>query len=300
MLANRFKLLYLPENLSTIKEFRFSRSKVFFMAGIFTVFFISLVLSLTVLALKLFPDYQYRVLSQENRLLLEDIYSAQKEIGVLQAEISELTKTDEHLRLITDLPLIDEATRKAGIGGSLPARGIDPAQDLRIYLDQLERQVEIQKESYPEILRKIEKNLDVATHTPAICPVEKIRLTSGYGWRKDPFTGVRKPHHGVDFGAPRGTTVYATADGVVTMVKRIDTFGKIIRIDHGYGYETVYGHLQSFNVRLRQKVKRGDLIGTVGNTGRSTAPHLHYEVRVNKEPVNPMDYLFDESLAKIR
>ena len=90
----------------------------------------------------------------------------------------------------------------------------------------------------------------------------------------------------------------ATADGVVVDAKRIPNFGKTIVIDHGFGYETVYGHLQTFKVRPGSKVKRGQIIGTVGNTGRSTAPHLHYEVRVNKEQVDPLDYMFEESLAK--
>jgi murein DD-endopeptidase MepM/ murein hydrolase activator NlpD len=136
-------------------------------------------------------------------------------------------------------------------------------------------------------------------HTPAIAPLKNIRMTSKYGWRKDPFTHFLVPHRGIDFAESRGAKVFATADGVVTLAKTVPTFGRVIIIDHGYGYETVYGHLQSLYVYSGQQVKRGQIIGVVGNSGRSTAPHLHYEVRVDGNQVNPLDYVFDENLSTI-
>ena len=129
---------------------------------------------------------------------------------------------------------------------------------------------------------------------------EKIRITSRFGYRKDPFSGYKRPHKGLDFGAMRGTPIMATADGRVTMSKRVPTFGKVVIINHGFGFETVYGHMQSFNVKVGDKVKRRDVIGLVGNTGRSKGPHLHYEVRVNSKQVDPLDYVFDESVASIK
>jgi len=300
MVAKRFRLIYMPENLSSVSEFRFNRSKVAWIAGIAALTFIISLIGFAALALKFIPDHQLQALAMENQKLIQEINSAQFRIEVMRREISTLASSDEELRLAADLPLIDQDIRMAGMGGSLPAEGIDPLLDLQINLEQLERQVEIQKESYPEILNKIEENLVVSQHTPAICPVKEIRITSGYGYRRDPFTHERKPHHGIDFGAPRGTPVYAPADGKVVMVKRQYTFGKVIKIDHGYGFETVYGHLNSYNVKVGQTVKRGDLIGAVGNTGRSTGPHLHYEVRVDKKTVNPMDYLFDISMTSIK
>ena len=199
---------------------------------------------------------------------------------------------------MVDLPLIDEETRLAGIGGNLPAEGVDPALDLHSLIDQLERQLEIQKQSYPEILEKFKDNEDLICHTPSICPLNNPRSTSRFGYRKDPFTRQIRFHHGLDFGAPRGTPIRATADGVVVLAKRMALMGKVVVIDHGYGYETVYGHMQSFRVSKGSSVKRGDIIGTVGNTGRSTAPHLHYEVRTNKKQVDPLDYMYEDNFAR--
>ena len=131
---------------------------------------------------------------------------------------------------------------------------------------------------------------------PAIQPVRNENLTrmaSGYGYRTDPFTKVRKFHFGMDFTAPRGTPVYATGNGIV---KRADNsssgYGKHIRIDHGYGYVSLYAHLYKYNVRVNQRVKRGDIIGYVGSTGRSEAPHLHYEVFKDDERINPINFYY--------
>ena len=131
---------------------------------------------------------------------------------------------------------------------------------------------------------------------PAIQPVNNDQLTrmaSGYGYRTDPFTKVRKFHFGMDFTAPRGTPVYATGDGVV---KRADAgasgYGKHIRIDHGYGYVSLYAHLYKYNVKKNQKVKRGDLIGFVGSSGRSEAPHLHYEIFKDGVRINPINFYY--------
>ena len=133
---------------------------------------------------------------------------------------------------------------------------------------------------------------------PAIQPVSKqdlTRMASGFGWRLDPFTKARKRHKGMDFTSPKGTPVYATGNGKVIRADAGSSgFGKHIRIDHGFGYVTLYGHLSKYNVKKGQKVKRGDLIGYVGSTGRSQAPHLHYEVRYNKEQVNPINFYYGD------
>ncbi|MBC8203960.1 M23 family metallopeptidase [bacterium] len=300
MSIGRFKILYLPGNSSSVREFRFSRNKIFLLFGGFAILLLFLVVSLTFVSRILISDYQMAMLQRENVMLNESIVHAEEKMLTLQNQIDKLITSDEKLRLLADIPLIDEETREAGIGGSLPSPGIDIGSDLAEYLNKLERQVELQKVSFAEIHSKINRNLDIAKCTPAICPVTNPRLTSGYGWREDPFSGVLAPHRGLDFGAERGTPVFATADGKVVMTKRVNTFGKVILIDHGYGYETLYGHLQSYNVKSGQTVKRGDIIGTVGNTGRSTAPHLHYEVRVNHEQVNPADFMFEEILLTFK
>ena len=118
-------------------------------------------------------------------------------------------------------------------------------------------------------------------------------MASGFGWRSDPFTKARKRHYGMDFTAPQGTAVFASGDGVVVRADQgASGYGKHIRIDHGFGYTSLYAHLSKYNVRKRQKVKRGDLIGFVGNTGRSKAAHLHYEIIKNGQKINPINFYY--------
>lgn len=296
MFTRRFKIIYLPEGSSHKREFKFNRLKVSLFIIAFCIIVGVIVTGSSGFIMTIFPDFEMQALTRENRMLIQQIQTAQSKIIRLQNQIDQLAKSDEELRLMADLPLIDPAARLAGVGGSLTSPGIDPSQDLKILLEKLEKQVDLQQKSYPEILRKMENNLDRAKHTPAISPVDKIRITSRFGIRKDPFTGVRRPHKGLDFGAVRGAPVKATADGIVTMVKRVPTFGKVIMVDHGFGYETIYGHLNSFAVRPGQRVTRGDVIGAVGNTGRSTSPHLHYEVWQNRRQVDPIDFIFDDSI----
>ena len=124
-------------------------------------------------------------------------------------------------------------------------------------------------------------------------------MASGYGMRSDPFTKVRKMHWGMDFTAPRGTPVYASGDGVVARADSNSSgYGKHIRIDHGYGYTSLYAHLYKYNVRKNQKVKRGDLIGFVGSTGRSEAPHLHYEIFKDGNRINPINFYYGSLTAE--
>ena len=137
---------------------------------------------------------------------------------------------------------------------------------------------------------------------PAIQPIrneELSRMASGYGWRSDPFTKARKMHWGMDFTAPKGIPVYATGDGKVTRADNNSSgYGKHIRVEHGYGYMSLYGHLSKYNVRVGQKIERGDLVGFVGSTGRSEAPHLHYEVWKEGERINPINFYYGSLTAE--
>jgi len=165
-------------------------------------------------------------------------------------------------------------------------------------LDKLSKQLYVQSKSYDQIINKAEKHEEMIASIPAIQPISNKDLTrtaSGYGWRIHPIYKIKKFHDGMDFTAPTGTKVYATGEGVVETVKSsYRGYGKRVVIDHGFGYKTRYAHLNSFNVRQGQKVSRGDVVGYVGNSGLSTAPHLHYEVLKNNETVNPVHYYFNE------
>ena len=197
---------------------------------------------------------------------------------------------------------IPEEQRRAGFGGVNRYKDLEgyDNSDLVINtakrLDILTKQTVVQSRSLDEIERLAANKAALIEAIPTIQPVKNkdlTRIASGFGYRSDPFTKARKMHFGMDFTAKRGTPVYATGNGVV---KRADSrssgFGKHIRIDHGFGYISLYAHLSKYNVRRGQKVKRGDIIGYVGNTGRSAGPHLHYEIIKDNKKINPLNFYY--------
>lgn len=205
-------------------------------------------------------------------------------------------------RLYFEANPIPEEQRRAGFGGINRYKkfeGFDNSALIRESnkrLDILEKAIVVQSKSLDEISILAKDKEKFLEAIPAIQPVNNENLTrmaSGYGYRTDPFTKVRKFHYGMDFTAPRGTPIYASGDGII---KRADNsasgYGKHIRIDHGYGYVSLYAHLYKYNVRINQRVKRGDLIGFIGSTGRSEAPHLHYEVFKDGERINPINFYY--------
>ena len=197
---------------------------------------------------------------------------------------------------------IPEEQRRAGFGGINRYKSLEGFNNSEMIIattrrvDIIQKQMVIQSKSLDEIAKLAEEKEKLLAGIPAIQPInneELTRMASGYGWRSDPFTKARKMHWGMDFTAPKGTPIYASGDGVV---KRADNsasgYGKHVRIDHGYGYMSLYAHLSRYNVKRKQKVKRGDLIGFVGSTGRSEAPHLHYEVWKDGNRINPINFYY--------
>ena len=159
----------------------------------------------------------------------------------------------------------------------------------------LEREIVVQSQSFDELRRLASSRADRLSHIPAIQPVSELMLkqmASGYGRRVDPVYGTMKFHEGMDFACDVGTPVYATGDGTVKAADWHSGYGNRIDIDHGFGYLTRYAHLSKISVKPGQSVKRGDLIGLSGNTGKSTGPHVHYEVRLKDVPQNPVNYYF--------
>lgn len=162
-------------------------------------------------------------------------------------------------------------------------------------VDALSKQIYSQIESYDEIVELLKTNETKLKNIPAIQPIlnkDLTRIASGFGYRIDPIYHTRKMHTGMDFTAPIGTDIYATGNGTVTFAGWKQGYGNTIIIDHGFGYETLYAHLKNIKVKERQKINRTDIIGTVGNTGKSTGPHLHYEVFFKGQHVDPLNYYF--------
>ena len=158
----------------------------------------------------------------------------------------------------------------------------------------------IQTKSYDDIMQMAKSKVKMMAHIPSIQPISNSQLTrlaSGYGMRMHPILKVRRMHAGIDFSAPQGTPIYATADGKVFKASQMGTAGLVVEIDHGYGYQTKYMHMVKFAVHVGDQVKRGDVIGYVGNTGLSTAPHCHYEVWKDGKHVNPIYYFYKDITA---
>jgi murein DD-endopeptidase MepM/ murein hydrolase activator NlpD len=205
-------------------------------------------------------------------------------------------------RLYFEANPIPEEQRRAGFGGINRYKSLEGFNNSDMViattqrLDIIKKQMAIQSKSLDEITKLAEEKEKLLVAIPAIQPInneELTRMASGYGWRSDPFTKARKMHYGMDFTAPKGTPIYATGDGVITRADNNSSgYGKHIRIDHGYGYLSLYAHLSQYNVKKGKKVKRGDLIGFVGSTGRSEAPHLHYEVWKDKDRINPLNFYY--------
>lgn len=223
--------------------------------------------------------------------------------------LTELQERDNNIyRVFFEANPIPEEQRKAGFGGVNRYQyleGFDNSAMIKKAtkdLDILSKQMVVQSKSLDEIVSLAKAKEKMLASIPAIQPVSNehlSRMASGYGWRNDPFTKARKFHKGMDFTAPEGTPIYATGDGVVIRADgRAIGYGRHVRIDHGFGYVTLYGHMKKYVVRRGQKVKRGDLIGYVGSTGRSKAPHVHYEVRKNGRHINPINFYYGSLTAE--
>ena len=229
----------------------------------------------------------------------------EKKMAQAEEVLDGIQKRDNNIyRTYFEANPIPEEQRKAGFGGVnryKSLEGFDNSQmiiEATKNIDILSKQLYVQSKSLDEIIDLAKDKEELLASIPAIQPVSKedlTRMASGFGWRLDPFTKARKRHKGMDFTSPKGTPIYAPGNGKVIRADAGSSgFGKHIRIDHGFGYVTLYAHLSKYNVKKGQKVKRGDLIGYVGSTGRSQAPHLHYEVRYNKQQVNPINFYYGD------
>jgi len=228
-----------------------------------------------------------------------------KRLSQIENVLADVADRDDNIyRVIFEAEPIPEGMRKAGFGGVERYSRLEGYTNSQILiathkkLDQVTSQLYVQSKSFDEVYKMARNKADMLASIPAIQPMSNKdlkRLSSFFGMRTDPIYKVKKFHEGVDFSAPKGTEIYSTGDGVVVNARKSNRhYGNTIKIDHGYGYVTVYAHMEDFSVKKGEHVKRGQVIGTVGNTGKSTAPHLHYEVRKNGRPLNPIHYFFND------
>jgi len=219
--------------------------------------------------------------------------------------LDEIQDRDDNIyRVIFESEPIPSAVRKAGFGGAdryaklEGYRNSDVLIETTQKLDRITSQLVVQSKSFDEVFDMAKNKAEFLSSMPAIQPINNKdlrRLSSFFGYRMDPFYKVMKFHEGVDFSAPVGTDIYATGNGVVVEIEKSKwSYGNSVLLDHGFGFETFYSHCNEIYVKKGQKVVRGQVIATVGNTGKSTAPHLHYEVRKNGRPIDPINYFFND------
>jgi murein DD-endopeptidase MepM/ murein hydrolase activator NlpD len=244
-----------------------------------------------------------QVLLAENIVLRDQLRVFSGRLQGLQNKLAALSDQGNELRLLVDLPKIDEDTRSAGFGGTderidLGVSGSvnKTLNDLRLSVTKAEKELQLQQTSYSEAVSKYEKNKAMYPCIPAIKPMDGYYSIHGFGVRFHPVYHEMMFHEGLDISNDVGTPVHATGDGVVQAEGRTEAgLGNMIMINHGYGYTTVYGHLDKILVQPGEHVKRGEIIARSGRTGVVTGPHLHYEVRLNGILQNPVDYFFDDA-----
>jgi len=296
------KYRFNPESLSyeehgvSLKE-RLARFMAYFSSSL------AFSIVLTIVILNLYESPASKAIKRENQRLLSQYKLMQKDLNTIDKVLEELQQRDDNIyRVIFETDPIDSNVRKAGFGGANKYAHLESMdnKDLVINtarkLDILAKEAYIQSKSYDEVYSLALQKEKMLASIPSVQPVfnKDLKKTgSGWGYRIHPIYKIRKFHYGIDFTASTGMEIYATGDGTVKEVSTEHSgYGKMILVDHGFGYRTLYGHMSKFNVKPGQKVKRGEVIGYVGNTGTSTHPHLHYEVHRNGEPVNPQFYFY--------
>jgi len=298
-----FTVLILPDATAQARKFHITRPVLTALA------------SLVAVGIMAFAFFLYQYVSLNLRML--EVRQLRQEVGdrsvlaakitQLEGDLSRLREFDQKLRVVAGLDqgaedrpdfaqggagtlsrtaLMDTVQHEAGRLADLVSRDIEV----------LGREITSRERSFRELKTLLDEKRSVLASTPTIWPVKGL-ITAGYGYRQSPFTGAREMHEGLDVAAPYGSAILATADGIVSFAGPLAAFGNVVFINHGHGFTTFYAHSSKIKVKEGQSVKRGDVVAYVGTTGRTTGPHVHYEVQVNGLTVNPMKYIVDPSGA---
>ncbi len=290
-MKNKYIITIVPANSGRVKKLTISTRQFHFLLGGAIFFFFFFVFLFVHFIYSSAKNQQIVRLKQEITILKKVNAKYQKTADNLEEKLNYFSDKAKKLAMLVgaDISIDDDPL---GIGGSDYV--FSPyAQYLNKDLDAMNERAEKLFEGYKRLSNIYKKKNDILRKTPSIWPVKGF-ITDGFGYRIDPFTGKRAFHKGVDLAAKRGTPIIAPADGIVTMAGKTKGYGNFVVINHENNIVTRYGHLRDIFVKRGQMVRRGDVIGTVGNTGRSTGPHLHFEILVNGKAVNPKDYIVSE------
>jgi murein DD-endopeptidase MepM/ murein hydrolase activator NlpD len=248
-------------------------------------------------------EYQQKTIAdliKENDYLTSRIKRFSGVMEDLRSEYSYIVEKEKEIRTIFDLPEVNPQERALGIGGPVfvpeepPSYARQITYDTENRLDELVRLSSFESEQFDTIFRTLMDRKDELDHIPSIMPAPGY-VTRSFGVLPDPFTGIKRMHNGIDVCNRDGTPIYASADGKVEAISTLGHLGRTIIVDHGNGIKTYYGHISKATAKRGQEIKRGEKIAEMGNSGRSTGPHLHYSVRINGKFVNPMDYIFNRT-----
>ncbi|HEX9934750.1 MAG TPA: M23 family metallopeptidase [bacterium] len=307
MLEERFRFMYLGKEGTDLRQISLSRKQFY---GAFAVASCVLLI-ITALLINTFTDVFHNVrialLERDREHLQKELLTMKGRISSISETVAVVEKTGDALRNASGLPVIDKDVRQVGVGGPMYSSALDfgyypddigrTAQEIKVDLDKFERALLLELTSLDEIYKSTKARNDSCSRFPSINPILGGIINADFGLRIDPFMGTLQVHKGVDIPMPAGTKVLAAADGVVKEAKwsymPYRDYGREVVIDHGYGLETRYAHLSNILVRAGQRVKRWDVIGEVGQTGRATGPHLHYEVMKDNQQQNPKYYMLN-------
>lgn len=300
----KHKYRFNPESLSFVKE-QSSFNKKFWKGVNYFLFSIVISVAYYIVFSFFFDTPQERGLRRENQEMLVQLDLFNKKFDHIALVLEDIQRRDDNIyRTIFEAEPIPSTIRQAGIGGVDHYADLEGQSNSEIViqtakrLDKLSKQIYIQSKSFDEVIEMAKRKEEMIASIPAIQPISNKdlrRVASPFGVRMHPFYKVLKMHTGMDFTAPTGTEIYATGDGVVSdVIYSSRGYGNTVIIDHGFSYKTLYAHQSQILVKRGQRVKRGEVIGLVGNTGMSMAPHLHYEVRKNDQPINPINFYFND------
>jgi len=300
----KIKYYYDTKTLS-YKQIKLSNTEKAKKYSVFISSSILLSLIMILMFFQFFDSPKEKRLKNEIENLTDQYNIIENNIKEIEIVLDDIQKRDDNIyRTIFEADPIPNSIRKQGFGGVNRYKKLRGFSNSEIIInttkkiDQLTKQLYLQSKSFDEIINLAKNKTKMLSSIPAIQPVSNkdlSRMASGYGYRIHPIYKTRKLHTGMDFSAKTGTEIYATGDGVVSKVKKSRRgYGNHVKINHGFGYETLYAHMSKYIVKRGQKVKRGEIIGYVGNTGTSVAPHLHYEVHKEKRKINPVNFYYND------
>ena len=305
MAKKSFTLMVIPDHDAPVKRYTIQRSFLM-QVGMGLMLVVGLAAGASIHYFRVAADAsENRILRDENLTLRTQLKSVRERIEHIGSTLDRVERFDQKLRAIT---LLSDPQRNLAMGPTEPEAGTTaPTTDTQFTqltstetpkallgrLDRLSAEATRQEQSLQELQAYFQDQKSMLASTPSVWPARGW-VTSDFGSRLDPYTADRVMHAGIDIAAPHGKEVYSPSDGTVVFAGLEGGYGNVLVIDHGYGIKTRYGHLAKMLVKAGDKVKRGALIAAVGNTGRSTGPHLHYEVRVNGIPQNPRKFILEE------